>query len=1129
MLVLLLFVNPVAADIGTTPSMYVLITEPQDGATVSQTFALSWDVVLRNVVIVPEFVFCNVYVDGNLVSFVPCEINFPEARGRCSTDVNLDSEGWHDVAVTCSYPPDLEGTDEINVFYGKEEINNEENTESNEEDKLPNLTVSAQARIIGSESLIEYSVCNVGEANAQKSVLCVFVNGTKWRCFDVLPLQPSECQSGRVTISFEEAGIYFIRFFADYYNEVKESNEQDNTYVVVLKVPPIPPPPPPPPELPNLTVSISATAEGKDVNICTTVYNESEVAAPENTLAILIDSELAETVEVPSIAPEGNITKCVMKTLAVGTHVITAIADYYNEVPETNEQDNERSVTVEIKDTTPPTITSFAVYPDSGDTSTLFTIYCAARDSDSGILRLDIYVDGQLKNTCYYEQSCTYTSKFAAGTHYTYCKATDNAGNVAASETKTFTVSPISDTVPPSVMIRAPAENTVYYVPADVNVVFDAKDNVLLSYVAIDCESDGSPEKVIEVKADQYSGAYVCHYDVSGTYLITVSAKDAAGNMDEDTVSIKVIGIIPPEKLPNLVVSGKQNAVAYGGTTIEYNVCNVGEGDAGTSTLAVFVDNSLNKTVAIPSLPAGACDVGEILLALAAGTHQVKLVADYYNTVSESNENDNVYTFTVSVQVPPVEPDFYVADVNAAPVDSGVELNAEICNAGQEGGNATVKLCLGTACEEENVYVQGGDCNLVSALLPKDSNLTISVEILTPDANTQNNSWTLACVDADDADAAELCCLLRGGVYGYGHCCGDEGDEELPGTEPYFYDWYACKYDYPPKITVVYPPLLATVHSPFTLRIDVEDEGDVDCNIAIADRKWTFEGPGEFSETVSFAPGTYSGSVVCVDERDQMASQTIKFTVVTVSSGGGGVYVASEVGEESEEQTQTTVPAPTPTTTAPEEEIPQPKPPKYYIDLATGVAVTNPQDGVYYDPVWDIIVLFTNGQALSLGGGTATVVSNAKALYIVSTWREYNLFSGWLVPPGSIYYADGGDIYIGVDLDGDSKEDFAIILKDVRISDELNVWIDKRDGLYIPRVLGFEGEAYLVAPNGVCVREEAGRCVEWKYGEVPLTGFAAIQFGEEGSNIAAIIGALIVVLFAVYGIYQTYRGRSVKA
>ena len=161
-------------------------------------------------------------------------------------------------------------------------------------------------------------------------------------------------------------GTYYIGGIADYNNQVSESNEVNNTYNVAQITVTVPQP-----DLSeyvavsSTTVAAggSVTIDAYDMNLGNAVSGPSTariylstdptITTSDTVLATLTTSQTLATVSQPGYYDHQTVSVTLPGDLAPGTYYIGGIADYNNQVSESNEANNTYNVT-KITVTAPP-------------------------------------------------------------------------------------------------------------------------------------------------------------------------------------------------------------------------------------------------------------------------------------------------------------------------------------------------------------------------------------------------------------------------------------------------------------------------------------------------------------------------------------------------------------------------------------------------------------------------------------------------------------------------------------------------------------------------------------------------------------------------------------------------------
>ena len=201
---------------------------------------------------------------------------------------------------------------------------------------------------------------------------------------------------------------------------------------------------------------------------------------------------------------------------------------------------NTSACTSTVADTTPPGVTP-SRSPASPTTNDLVIINASASDS-GGISRIDIYFNSTLVKTCYLSNTCSYSSKFSAGTYNYYASATDQNSNIGSSSQSIFTVTPsLSDTTPPTV--------TSYINPLSPLTT----NNVTISATASDTGGINKINIYIGSSLKNTCFSTTCSYQSvfsAGNYTYYANATDNAGNTAQAAFLFTVSQPVPVNSLP---------------------------------------------------------------------------------------------------------------------------------------------------------------------------------------------------------------------------------------------------------------------------------------------------------------------------------------------------------------------------------------------------------------------------------------------------------------------------------------------------------------------------------------------------------------------------------------------------
>ena len=198
-----------------------------------------------------------------------------------------------------------------------------------------------------------------------------------------------------------------------------------------------------------------------------------------------------------------------------------------------NNQESAKNATIKI-DTINPTIN--IAYSPSNPNSTQNITFTATAYDINGISTIKIYINNTNTKNCTVSP-CNYTTKqYANGTVLTYyATANDSANNINQTTTANLTINnPIVDTIPPTVNITTPLNNSL--VNGTININATASDNIGVASVIFSI--DGT------MTANDTLSPYTTTWDTTaasnGQHNITTTAYDTSGNNATSTISITV-------------------------------------------------------------------------------------------------------------------------------------------------------------------------------------------------------------------------------------------------------------------------------------------------------------------------------------------------------------------------------------------------------------------------------------------------------------------------------------------------------------------------------------------------------------------------------------------------------------
>ncbi|TAH34067.1 hypothetical protein EYC59_03660 [Candidatus Saccharibacteria bacterium] len=280
-----------------------------------------------------------------------------------------------------------------------------------------------------------------------------------------------------------------------------------------------------PPDTTNPTVSITSPANNATISSSTT----ATATASDDVAVTKVEFYVDGTLAVTDTATPYNYT-INPASLSVGAHTLTAKA--YDAA---GNNATSSVVNFTIADTTAPTISAVASSSITQTSATVTWTTNEAADSQVKYGATTSYGSTTTLDSTKVTSHSVSLSGLTAGTLYHYqVVSKDAAGNSTSSADATFTTSaPAGDTTAPTVTITAPAAGNV---SGTVTFSATASDNVGVSNVQFKYGST-----VIGTDpSSPYSVSWNTTTVADGTYTLTATASDAAGNTKSATVNVTV-------------------------------------------------------------------------------------------------------------------------------------------------------------------------------------------------------------------------------------------------------------------------------------------------------------------------------------------------------------------------------------------------------------------------------------------------------------------------------------------------------------------------------------------------------------------------------------------------------------
>jgi subtilase family serine protease len=593
-------------------------------------------------------------VDGNVLTYeIP--VLGPSETHQIQRQISL-SPGSYPVTVTADLFDDVTESNE----------NNNITTDTIIVVEAPDLIVSSLTHspadpTISDTITITAIVQNRGGKVAPASTLKIDVDGDV-TTHAIPSLNPSQTHQIQRQVNLTTRGTYPVTVTADYEDDVTESNESNNiaqdsitvtgSDLIVSSLTHSP-------TNPTIIDTITITAE---------VENVGDATATTSTLEIDVDGN-ALTYEIPMLAPaQTHQIQRQMVLNTPGTYPVTATADLYDDVTESDETNNTEtdSITVTAPDLVVSSLTHSPANPLITNTITITSIVRNNGNATAGASTLEINVDGNVTNHTIGALSPSQTQQVqrqinltSTGVYAVTAAADVNAVVTESNESNNTNSDSITVTAPDLVvssLTHAPADPTnidTITITAIVENIGDSEATT--STLEIDVNGDVITYEIPVLAPAQSFQIERWVILAAGTYPVTATAdinddvteSNEENNTAEDSITVR--------NLPDLVVSGLSYlpdiAVINEDITLIAEVRNAGLVEATTSTLTILVGSELTPAeFEIPPLDAGTtCTVERHISFDAIGSYPVTATADADEEVQETIEENNDASILIDV------------------------------------------------------------------------------------------------------------------------------------------------------------------------------------------------------------------------------------------------------------------------------------------------------------------------------------------------------------------------------------------------------------------------------------------------------------------------------------------------
>ncbi|MFC2040857.1 CARDB domain-containing protein [Chloroflexota bacterium] len=451
-----------------------------------------------------------------------------------------------------------------------------------------------------------------------------------------------------------------------------------------------------------ITWSPEQPSKGDNVTFSVTVKNQGSGDAIGSRVHFYIDGRFKDDEYVGGIDAGGAVIKTFIWAAQAGSHTFKAVADGGRVVPESNEGNNEKAVTILTlyPDLIIESITWSSANPLEGDNIT-FTV--TVKNQGSG--RADYspvayYIDDAympLISAGAIDAGTTGNAVFywiaQAGSH-TFKAVADPQEKVAESEENNNEKTVTFPTLASDLLIQSITISPTSPPPAGGAVTFtvtiknqgSARADRSRAYLQIDGFLRGSEDvQKIDI-GESITKTFAWPAEVgSHTIKAIADAEKKVSELDENNneKTVTFSGASPPDLIIESITWSPANPSEGDSVTFTVIIKNQGNGKAGDSYVAYYIDNTYLASKPVNPIDPSATNTKTFTWIAEAGYHTIKAVADDYQTITEGDEANNVKEV-----IYPVPPDLIIESITWSPAKPSESDNMTFTVTVKNRGNA---------------------------------------------------------------------------------------------------------------------------------------------------------------------------------------------------------------------------------------------------------------------------------------------------------------------------------------------------------------------------------------------------------------------------------------------------------